>query len=155
MRSQVRVDGGYAHIDNRQNNLQDGESYSLSLGLDHSISARLGGGLKFSSMRQTANDPGYSTASGGINGFVYRDTGRATFVVGLGYNHLEADKRLFLFPKRRVDDRFTANLSGTFRMLRLGQWAPVARVFYERNRSTLTLYDYSRIAAEFGLSAAF
>lgn len=90
-----------------------------------------------------------------ISGFLYRDTGRTTFVLGLGYNRLEADKRLFLFPVRRVDKRMTASLSGTFRMLRLGSWAPVARAFYERNRSSLTLYDYSRIAAEFGVSAAF
>ena len=40
-------------------------------------------------------------------------------------------------------------------MLRLGAWAPVARLLYERNRSTFTLYDYSRIAAEFGVSTAF
>lgn len=154
-RSQLRIDGGYAHIDNHRNDREDGENFSLGLGLDHAMSARLGGGMQFSAARQTANDPGYATASGGINGFLYRDTGRTTFVLGLGYSHLESDKRLFLFPRRRVDDRLTANLSGTFRMLRLGSWAPVARVLYERNRSTLTLYDYSRIAAEFGVSAAF
>ena len=154
-RSQLRVDGGYDHIDNQRNNLEAGESYSLSLGLDHAMAARLGGGVQFSGVRQTANDPGYATASGGVSGFLYRDTGKTTFVLGLGYSHLEADKRLALFPVRRIDDRFSANLSGTFRLLRLGSWAPVARVRYERNRSTLTLYDYSRIAAEFGFSAAF
>lgn len=154
-RNQLRLDSGFVHIDNRRNDLQDGTQYSLSLGVDHAISARLGGGVQFAASRQTANDPGYATASGGISGFLYRDTGRTTFVLGLGYNRLEADKRLFLFPVRRVDKRMTASLSGTFRMLRLGSWAPVARAFYERNRSSLTLYDYSRIAAEFGVSAAF
>ncbi len=154
-RSQLRLDGGYAHVDNQRNDFEDGGNYSLGIGLDHAMSARLGGGVKFFGARQGANDPGYSTASGGISGFLYRDTGRATFVLGLGYSHLEADKRLFLLPVRRVDDRFTANLGGTFRMLRLGSWAPVVRVLYERNRSTLTLYDYSRIAAEIGVSAAF
>jgi tetratricopeptide (TPR) repeat protein len=154
-RSQLRLDGGYAHINNQRNNFEDGESYSLSMMLDHAMSARLGGGVKLFGACQSANDPGYANASGGISGFLYRDTGRTTFVLGLGYSHLEADKRLFLFPVRRIDDRFTASLGGTFRMLRLGSWAPVARVIYERNRSTLTLYDYSRIAAEFGLSAAF
>jgi hypothetical protein len=154
-RSQLRVNGGYAHIDNRRNDLEDGESYWMSLGLDRAMSARLGGAVQFSGARQNANDPGYATASVGISGFLYRDTGRTTFVLGLGYSHLEADKRLLLFSNRRIDDRFTANLGGTFRMLRIGSWAPVARVLYERNRSTLTLYDYSRIAAEFGVSAAF
>jgi outer membrane protein len=153
-RSQLRLDGGFADIDNRRNDLEDGQSYSLALGLDRAFSARLGGGVQLSGARQTARDAGYATASGGINGFLYRDTGRTTFVLGLGYSHLEADKGLLKFA-RRIDDRFTANLSGTFRMLRLGAWAPVARLLYERNRSTFTLYDYSRIAAEFGVSTAF
>lgn len=154
-RSQLRVDGSYAYIDNRRNNLEDGENYSLSLGLDHALSAQFGGGVQLSGARQSTNAPGYATASGSISGFLYQDTGRTTFVLGLGYSHLEADKRLFLFPERRIDDRFTAHLGGTFRMLRLGPWAPVARLLYERNRSTVTLYDYSRIAAEFGVSSAF
>jgi len=153
-RSQLRLDGAFADIDNRRNDLEDGQSYSLALAIDHAFSARFGGGVQLSGGRQTARDAGYATASGGINGFLYRDTGRTTFVLGLGYSHLEADKSLSFFA-RRVDDRFTANLSGTFRMLRLGAWAPVARLLYERNRSTFTLYDYSRIAAEFGVSTAF
>lgn len=154
-RSQLRVDSGYAHIDNLRNDLEDGNSYSLSVGLDHALSARLGIGMQFSGVRQTAVDPGYSTASGGVNGFLYRETGPTTFVLGLGYSHLEADKRLFLFPERRIDNRFTANLSGTFRMLRIGSWAPVTRVSYERNRSNNSLYDYSRIAVQFGIASAF
>lgn len=64
-RNQLRLDSGFVHIDNRRNDLQDGTQYSLSLGVDHAISARLGGGVQFAASRQTANDPGYATASGG------------------------------------------------------------------------------------------
>ena len=38
--------------------------------------------------------------------------------------------------------------------LRLG-FAPLVRVSFERNASTIGLYDYSRLASEFGPARAF
>jgi hypothetical protein len=76
-------------------------------------------------------------------------------VLSGGYSRLEADKRLFLYPKRRVDDRLTAGMSGTFRALKVGGFAPIVRLHYERNFSTLEIYDYRRLAADVGVTAAF
>ncbi len=154
-RTQLRFDGTVLVEDNRRNDLQDGERYTLSAGLDHAFSARAGGGLQIHGSRNDAADPGYSDTSGGANFYLYREMGRTTGVVNLGYRHLEADARLFLYPKKRKDDNFSASISGTFRALTFGTFAPMARIRFERNWSTIEIYDFDRISAEFGVVAAF
>lgn len=154
-RSQLRLDGSAVHTDDRRNDLRDGKRYALAAGVDHAFSARTGGGLRLTGQRELAKDPGYSTASGGLNGYVFREFGQTTLVASGGYSHLEGDKRLFLYPRRRIDDRFSVGLSGTFRALRVGGFAPIVRLNYERNFSSVEIYDYRRVAADFGVTAAF
>lgn len=144
-----------SHIDNRRNDLQDAETYSLSASLDRAFSARFGGGGQFFATREDARDPGYATTSGGLSLYAFREVGKTTAVATIGYSHLEADQRLFLYPLRRADDRFSVSISGTFRWLRIGPFAPLARLRWERNRSTVELYDYKRIAGEVGITSAF
>jgi hypothetical protein len=154
-RTQLKLDGSALKEDNRRNGLESGERYGLSAEVDHAFSARFGGGLSLSGMRQVAQDPGYSTASGGASVYLYRELGRTTAVLNLGYRHLEADERLFLYPERRKDDDVNVQLSGTFRALTVGTFAPIARMGYERNWSTVGIYDFHRISAELGITAAF
>lgn len=154
-RSQVKVDGGIAHQTNRRNALQTGDVFSLSGSFDHAFSEKLGGGVQLSASRQTAADPGYALASGNAAIYAWRELGATTLVVNLGYGHLEADERLFLYPQRRVDDRFSAGLSATFRQLRVGPFAPIARIRWERNLSSVEIYDYKRLSGEVGITAAF
>jgi hypothetical protein len=111
--------------------------------------------VQLSGSREVSGDPGYSTAQGGVSAYLFRNIGRTTAVLNLGYSHLEADERLFLYPERRKDDRFSVGLSGTFRALRIGTFAPLLRLSYERNFSTIEIYDFSRVGAEFGVVAAF
>ncbi len=153
--TQIRLDGTLLIEDNRRNDLEDGERYTLAAGLDHAFSARAGGGLQFQASRNDAADPGYSDTSGGGNLYLYRELARTTAVVNLGYRRLEADARLFLYPAKRRDDHFSATISGTFRALTFGTFAPMARIRYERNWSTIEIYDFDRIGAEFGVVAAF
>lgn len=154
-RSQVRVDATALAEDNRQNDLQDGEHYTFAVGIDHAFSARTGGGAQLFGSRDAADDPGYATASGGAGGYLYRELGRTTAVLNASYRHLEADARLFLYPQRRKDDTLSAALSGTFRGLTVGTFAPTARVSYERNWSTIGIYDFDRFTGELGITAAF
>lgn len=154
-RDQLRIEGGAGHVTNRRNPLQSGQSYSLGLGYDRAFTERSGGGLSFSAGRDAANDPGYALASGGVGAYVFREFGRTTAAFSLGYSHLEADARLSLYPRRRIEDRFTATLSGTFRALQIGPLAPLARLRWERNRSTVEIFDYRRLGAELGFAAAF
>jgi hypothetical protein len=154
-RSQLRVDGSAIVSDDKLNDLRDAERYAIAAGVDRAFSARFGGGWRVSAQRETANDPGYSTVNLGTNGYLFREFGQTTVVLSGGYGHLEADKRLFLYPRRRVDNRLTAGLSGTFRALRVGRFAPIVRLHYERNFSTVEIYDYRRLAADIGVTAAF
>jgi hypothetical protein len=154
-RAQLRIDGSLVRSDDKLNDLRDATRYALAAGLDRAFSARFGGGIRLSGQRETARDPGYSTASGGLSAYLFREIGQTTVVVNGGYSHLEADKRLFLYPRRRIDDRLTAGLSGTFRALKVQGFAPIVKLQYERNFSTVELYDYRRTAADFGITAAF
>ncbi len=154
-RAQLRVEGGITHINNKRNDLQDADDFYLSAGIDRAFSARFGGGVQLTGSREAAQDPGYSTASGGVNSYLFRELGRTTAVLSLGYSHLEADQRLFLYPNRRVENRYSASLSATFRSLSLGSVAPLVKLRYERNSSTIEIYDYNRVAAEFGVTSAF
>ena len=154
-RGQLRVNTTFAHIDNVRNRLESGDAVSLSVGVDRAFSSRFGGGLQVSGNRQEADDPGYATAGGGIGAYLFRELGKTTIAVNLGYSHLEADRRLFLFTHRRVDDDVSAGISATFRQLRIGSISPVIRLKYERNASRVQLYDYSRFAGELGLATAF
>lgn len=154
-RSQVRIDGGVAHQANKRNPLQTADTFTLSASFDRAFSARTGGGVQVYGFREAARDPGYSLASGGASLYLFRELGRATLVGTLGYSHLDADERLSLYPKRRVEDRYNASLAMTLRSLRLGSFAPLVRLKWERNRSSIEIYDYRRIAAEFGVTSAF
>lgn len=153
--TQLRVDGGAVHTLDRLNALRSADRVSLGVGYDRAFSARMGGGLRVSGAREFANDPGYSTASGGLDGYLYREIGSTTAVLRAGYDHLEADARLFLYPRRRIDDRVNASLSGTFRALRIDNIAPQVTLGYEKSFSSVGLYDYSRLSAEVGIVAAF
>ncbi len=154
-RGQLRVDAGIARIDNRRNDLQDSTGYSVAAGIDRAFSARFGGGVQINGYREAARDPGYSTLTLGGNSYLFREMGKTTAVLSLGYSHLQADERLFLYPERRRDDRFTARLSATFRSLRIGSFAPLARLIFERNASNIEIYDFNRVAAEVGITSAF
>ncbi len=154
-RAQMRVEGGVGKVTNRLSALQSGMSYVLSASFDRAYSARFGGGVQISGDREAAHDPGYATTSGGASVYAFRELGKTTLIANLGYSHLEADSRLFLYPRRRIDDRVIASASVTFRALRLGEFAPIMRLSWERNRSTIEIYDYKRLSGEVGITAAF
>jgi len=153
-RSQLNVEATAQRVDYRPNPLQDGASLGLSVGLDHAFSQRFGGGIQLQGQRMTARDPGYALASGGVSAYLFRELGPTTLALSLGYARLEADARLFLYPQRRQDDRFSTSLSATFRQVRIGPFAPLLRLRYERNKSTVEIYDFNRVAGEAGLSLA-
>lgn len=154
-RSQVRVESSGTRINNQRNDLQDSWNYTLSAGFDRALSARSGGGLQTYGIREAARDPGYSTATGGVSAYLFREFGKTSAVVTLGFSHLEADQRLLLYPRRRIDNRYSASLAGTFRAFKIGSFAPLARIRWESNQSSIELYDYRRLAAEIGIVSAF
>ncbi|OCC22848.1 hypothetical protein MB02_15545 [Croceicoccus estronivorus] len=154
-RSQVRLDGSVVRIDNRRNDLEDATRYMLAGTVERAFSARAGGGIQLSAQRSVARDPGYSGTRGGMDAFLFREFGKTTVVLNVGYSRLTADQRLFLYPRLRKDNRYSASIAATFRSLRIGSIAPLARLKYEYNRSSVEIYDFNRVAAELGITAAF
>ncbi|MCA0979471.1 surface lipoprotein assembly modifier [Qipengyuania flava] len=142
-------------VNDRKNDLRDSDRLGVALGVDRAFSARSGGGLRVSADRQIARDPGYSHASGEVQAYTFREIGSVTLVLDASYSHLEADRRLFLYPRRRIDDRFEVGVAGTFRSLRVDRFAPTISVEWEKNTSTVGIYSYQRTSAEVGISAAF
>lgn len=154
-RGQMRLEANLAHIDNKRNALQTADNFTLSASVDRAFSARFGGGMQVFGFREAARDPGYSLAIGGASAYLFREIGRTTLVGTMGYSRLEADRRLFLYPNRRVEDRYNASMAATLRGLHLASFAPLARLKWERNRSSIEIYDYRRVVAEFGVTSAF
>jgi hypothetical protein len=91
----------------------------------------------------------------GASGYLFGEFGRTTAVLSISYSRLEADARLALYPQRRSDDLMTATGTLTLRRFRIGTFAPYVRLRLEKNASTVGIYDFSRIAGETGLTAAF
>lgn len=153
--AQLRATFGLGLVDNRLNDLQDGQSYSASLGFDQALSSRAGIGIGLAVDRQALRDPAFSSWGGLATLFGYREAGPVTLVAALGHGRLEADARLPLFPKARSDRLFRASLGATFRNMRIGTFAPFIRTTFERNRSTVAFHDFRKIRTEFGIGRAF
>jgi tetratricopeptide (TPR) repeat protein len=154
-KAQLTTNVTIADTDYRQNDLQDGMLLNSSVSYERAFSARAGGSVTFSATRQTARDPGYANAGGGASLLFWREMGRTTAYANAGVRRLESDARLFLFPERRRDWNFSLGLGATFRALQVQGFAPLVRFEYERNSSTVGLYDYRRTAATFGITRAF
>jgi hypothetical protein len=154
-RTQLRVSGSAALIDNQLNDLQDGKAYSGRVGLERALTATTGLGLNLSLDRQALKDPGYST-SGWRAGLVgWHDIGRMTLTAEAEFGRLRADERLLLFPDKRSERYSRLSLGTTFRQLEFRGFAPVARFSIERNRSTIAFYDFRRTRSELGFVRAF
>lgn len=149
----VQVSSGRA--DYRVNDLQDGRIHSASVSFERSLSSTFGGAITLSGQRQTARDPAYATWSGGVSLLAWKDAGRMSLFASAAARRLTADARIFLYPARREEWFTSASAGATFRQLTVRGFAPLIRVTYERNASSLTLYDYHRLSATFGITRAF
>jgi len=137
------------------NSLQDGALFNADIGVERAFTARSGGSITLSGTRQTARDPGYANVAAGASLLYYREFGHTTGFVTATVRGLEADARLFLYPERRRDLLLGTSAGATFRGLKVRGFAPLVRVSYERNLSTVGIYDYRRVAATFGVTRAF
>ena len=153
--TELAVSGSAAHVRYALNHLQDGGLFDVSISGEHALDARSGIGASIGGTRQSARDPGYATTSGNLSIFGWRDLGRATLFASAGLRRTEGDARLLLFRDRRREWLYEASLGVTFRKLNYRGFAPVVRLRYERNSSTIAIYDYRRLAADFGITRAF
>ena len=153
-RAQLLTDVSASKVVYSANPLQSGALYDLRLTYERALGARRGVSVGMNVTRQLAKDPGYGAVSGGINAFVWQELGGATAFASIETRHFESDARLFLFTDRRREWFIAGKIGATFRQLKVHGFAPVVRLGWERNFSTVGLYDYRRLSGEFGLSRA-
>jgi len=154
-RAQLDTSFSFGTTSYLKNALQDGQLYNLGLTLERALSARSGVAVSLSGNRQTAKDPGYATASGGLTLIGWRDMGKTTLFVNATARRLESDARIGLFKDRRKEWFLRAGAGATFRQIEIAGFSPVVRVAYERNFSTVGIYDYHRVNVDFGITRAF
>lgn len=135
--------------------VQNGGLYQLSVGYERALSQRTGMNISLSGSRQNALDAGYSNWSAGLTMLGYAEIGRSTLFASISARRLNADSPFFLFPEPRREWLIRSVAGATLRQLTVAGFAPVVRVVVERNRSTVGLFDYRRIASEVGISRAF
>lgn len=154
-RAQLTTSATIADTSYRGNALQNGLLLNGAVAYERAFSPRAGGSVTMSATRQTARDPGYATTSGAASLLGWRDFGRTTVYATAGLRRLEGDARLFLFPERRKDWNFSLGAGATFRRLQVHGFAPVVRLDWERNQSSVGIYAFTRKAATIGLTRAF
>jgi hypothetical protein len=154
-RGQLLVHSGASRADYVRNDLQDGELYDASIGVERAVTKRFGLGLAASGYRQTARDPGYATFSAGFSTTMWQDLSKVTLIATASLSRLEGDSRLFIFTDRRREWLSKASLAATLRQFKVASFAPSVRLALERNRSSVGIYEYRRLAVEFGIARAF
>ncbi len=154
-RAQADTAFSYGRAHYIRNDRQDGDLFNLSLSIERALTARTGVGVSVSGNRQTARDPGYATAAGGVTLLGWRDMGKVTLFANVTARRLESDARLFPFTDRRKEWYLRGGVGATFRQIEIAGFSPVLRVAYERNISTVEIYHYRRIAVDVGITRAF
>lgn len=153
--AQLRTSASAYRVTNHRNALETGWNLSSTLAGEMALSQRSGGGIAVTGIRQSLRDLGYSTTSGQVTLFGYRELGKLTLTASGSLSHLEADRRLFLYPQRRKEWLRRGTLGATFRQLTYAGFAPTAQLTIERNHSSIEIYDYRRTAFEVGVTRAF
>jgi tetratricopeptide (TPR) repeat protein len=153
--SQLRVDVDARSSKNRFNDLESGRGLSLRGRYERALSPTMLIAGSVGVDRFKAHDDAYSTHSWNAGATAYKEIGRMTLSAGLDVGRLKADDRLILLPEAREDRFIRLSIGSVFRRLTFGGFAPVTRLVFERNRSSVELYDYKRIRTEVGISRAF
>ena len=154
-KAQLEIEGSVGRANYLKNDLQDGWLYSMGASLDRALTQRSGVQLSTSALRQTARDAGYSLASGGGGVLYWYDMRKITVFGSVNARRLEADARLFPFTDRRREWYLGTQAGATLRQLTVAGFAPVLRVTYEQNWSSVSIYDYRRLGFEVGINRAF
>ena len=154
-RTQIELQSDFSAVTYKTNALQNGNVFSETLSLSHSFSPRLGGKVSLFGQRATAADPGYATAMEGATVLVWRDLGKATVFATGSVSHLDSDAQLFIYPDKRREWLTRASLGATFTRFKVAGCSPVVRLNFERNQSTVGIYDYRRLSGELAINRAF
>ena len=153
--SRARLDVSGRQVNNRRNDLEDGKGFAFRLRYERALSPQLLVAAAVGAERFNARDDAYSTKGWAAQLSAYRDIGRMTVSAGVDVGRLLADERLILLPEERRDRFLRLQLGLVNRKLTVAGFAPMSRLVFERNKSTIEFYDYKRMRMEFGITRAF
>lgn len=153
--SQLRLDGSARWTHNRFNDLEGGKGLSLRARYERALTPSMLLVADIGVDRFKARDDAYSTRSWNAGLSAFQQAGRTTLSAGIETGRLKADERLSILPDAREDQFLRLSLGAVLRQYTVAGFAPVTRLVYERNRSSVEFYDYERTRTEFGISRAF
>jgi hypothetical protein len=153
--SQVRLSAGVSRLNNRVNALEDGYVLAASGAVDIALTPSRGMSLSLSGNRRTARDAAYAARSAELAVAAWQEVERLTLGASASTGLLDADDRLNLLPKRREDHSWSLGLSLGSRHVTMFGLAPNLRLTFERNRSSVQVYDFRRRSVEIGFTRAF
>lgn len=153
--SQVQLDAALIRTDYKVNRSLTGATASASVRYERAFSPRLSGRVTLRGDRKDARDRAFATWSGGGELLLAREAGRSTYYGRAGYYLSWADEG-FSFPRVRRRDELVDLEAGVV-MSRLAVWgsAPVVRLHWTRNRSSVFFYDFKRTRLEFAFTREF
>lgn len=154
-KTQLSSSFGRTALRYRRNSLQDGPLYDASLTAERALTPRTGVAFGVAVTRQDAVDPSYAAWAGGPLVYAWHDLGRVTLFGSMNVRRLVGDERNFLFPDTRREWFLAGRVGAVVRKLTFHGFSPTARVGFERNVSTVSIYDYRRIYGELGLTRTF
>jgi tetratricopeptide (TPR) repeat protein len=154
-RAQSDIGLSYARTHYMRNAQQDGDLFGLTASIERALNARAGVGISLSGQRQTAADPQFATTSGGATLLGWREAGPMTFFANATVRRLESDAPYLLTGTRRKEWFLRGGIGATFRQIEVAGFSPVLRFAYERNISSVTLFDYRRATVDVGITRAF
>ena len=152
--TQIELEASATRLDYRIA-AQDGTSWDVNAVLDRAVDARWSVRGTLRASRLAARDPGYSLGTIAVGALAARQGPVLAAFVQADVAHSAADARLLLFPQVRNDWRWSATGGLVWRRHRILGAAPLVRVSATRNQSTVPLYAFRRIRAEFALSREF
>jgi tetratricopeptide (TPR) repeat protein len=154
-RAQIDVNGSANRVRYASNRWQNGMIYSLAVTYERALSTRSGASIGLSANRQTADYAGYASVTGSASAVYWHDIGRTTLFATVSGSHLGADARLPLFPERRVDWYARGGAGIIWRRIEVAGFSPIVRLAYERNWSTVGIYDFHRVTTDIGITRSF
>jgi tetratricopeptide (TPR) repeat protein len=136
--------------------LQDGRSYSVALGVIHSLTPASFLNARLGASRHAAQTPELASWSGWLSAGYYRDLpGGFSIYVEPSYALSRYDAADPFFGKRRNDRLLQLQLAVLNRRIVMSRFTPRIALTVARRYSTINLYEFTQRRLEIGFTSSF
>jgi tetratricopeptide (TPR) repeat protein len=154
-RSQLGVSGSRVRQDIAKNNGQDGWRTALNADLTQSLGAGmiLRGSFRYGALDARTQPESLRQTGAGL--LLVRERRSVTVFGELDYTRTRGIEPLFLFGKRRSDDRWDVVAGAIFNRANIAGFSPLVRLTHSDSRANIVLYDYRRTRLDVGFTRSF